>query len=263
MRTIKELTDHMKKFKDAVVIVGPEALKAANYPQPNSEELEQFYTKKAFRRTPEEFWKFFNEKVFKDPTGSWPPIYDAISQLEFKGLIANIICQNNDGFLKVQTGIDKDKIIELHGSILRYQCTNVNCKTRYSYQSVIPFLETGELPVCEVCGKPLRPDTLLLNENYDDDIFYLAKQAIYNTHTLIVWGIDYAEEQLVELIAQYGDIKAQENATGDPEKQRVIVCSHKPELELNVNEIAFCEFLAKDNCDDAAQRFLKAVKESL
>lgn len=262
MRTINELALHMKKFKDAVIIVGPDAIQSYNKTI-SKEDLSDKFSRKSLKRTPQIFWDTFKESIYIDSEScQLSPTYKNIQTLLNKQLVSKVITQTHDGLLSIMTSLS-DKIIPLHGSDQEFVCTGPDCKIFYPYSAIMPYLDIDHIPRCEICGKQLRPSTLMENENYDDELFFQAKKAIYETHTLLVWGIDFGEEELLSLIAQYGDIKANENASGNEEAERVLVGCINPDVLIDVNdEIAFFEFLVKENCDEATSRFTKAITES-
>jgi NAD-dependent SIR2 family protein deacetylase len=255
-RTINDLIDHMHKFEDAVVIIGPRALDALNLEHPTKEEIENNFTKKALRRDPEAFWKFFKDKIFVDPSNHFPTETQcAVSTLQQLGVVKTIIDLNSDGLLKFHTGPSIKDYIQLHGSNLVFKCQK--CKTIFSYHALMDDNFNINNTCCEACGGALRPTTLVTGENYDDDAFHAVKEALFNTHTLILVGVNYGEEPIVDLIAKFGDMKAMASSENDT---RMLVAVTEPDLELDLNELTFFEFLVKDNMDEAMSRLLKTFR---
>lgn len=255
MANINELKNHMQKHKDAVVLIGPDAIKELNLFRSNQEELKEKFNKKVLRRKPIEFWDYFVKNVYINPDeNDMTSTQKSILQLFKLGLVSNIIDLNGDGLMLAHEG-QVDGLIQLHGDIQTYTCQNPSCKTSYSRQYVFG-IEDEIKNTCELCDKPIRPDILLIGENYDDDKYHLLKTLIANTHTLITVGLDYSEEPIINLIADYGDIKELSKQQEDP---KMLVGVHKSDLELDVNEVAFHEFLAKDEVSLALSRLLKLL----
>ena len=62
--TVDDLKSHLDKYKDALVIIGPNATRQKNFL--DVEGVSELLTNKALRRNPEGFWKFFKEHVYVD-----------------------------------------------------------------------------------------------------------------------------------------------------------------------------------------------------
>jgi NAD-dependent SIR2 family protein deacetylase len=237
MNTLNELINHLKKHKDAIIIVGS----AINSYDKNytSEEFNYNYNRKNLKRNPEKLWSFYYNNILTDI--DYNDIYDMINKIDYD-LLVN---QNINGPIN-------NKALNIHGHINKYICPK--CKTIYSSNS---FEDNTTIPTCEICGKALKPSVLLTGERYDQTEFDNLKQKIINTHSLILIGMDYTEQPLLDLIADYGDIKSQINANGNSEEERVLVAIQNEEEEFDPNQITFCEFLVKDNIEDALTRLLK------
>jgi NAD-dependent deacetylase len=110
----------------------------------------------AFRRDPEEFWRFYGQRFAmlrdKRPNGA----HAALAELERRGILAAVITQNIDG-LHAQAGTRE--LIEVHGSIRTSSC--LACESAYPLDEVRGMLPG--VPRCE-CGEPLKPDVVLFGE---------------------------------------------------------------------------------------------------
>lgn len=239
MNTLQELVSHMKKFKDAVIIVGND-INSIKYDY-TVNDFNENYNRKTLKRNPENLWKFFNENLLSEIDNN--KIYDYIKELDYN-LLVN---QNING------PID-DKSFNIHGHINKFLCPK--CKTIYTSNYIID----DSIPTCELCDSIIRPSILLTGERYDQTEFDNLKQNIIDTHTLFVIGLDYTEQPILDLIADYGDMKSQINADGDPEKEKTLVVIQDKDKEYDPNEIAFCDFLVKDNIENAMKRFIECYK---
>lgn len=237
MKTLDELVKHIKTHKDAVIVVGPGI--NPYKPSYSIDEFNEHYNRKLLRRDPEKLWNFYLENVITDINNS--VVYDYIEEID-RSLVVD---QNINGSIAATY---------LHGHVNLYKCQK--CKTLYPIEGL--ETEEGIITECENCGNHLRPTVLLSGERYNQVQFDEFKEKLLETHTLILIGIDYTEEAILNLIADYGDMKANCNANSDENNQRVIVAIQNKEEEFNPNEIARCEFLVKDDITNAMSRFMDA-----
>ena len=199
-RTVKDLVEHLNKYKDAVIIVGPGALAPQDKNNYSVEEFNENYNRKALVREPEKMWDFFNNKMRKDISEETLNTYRAIKN--FNEITSLIIDQNTNAPMM-------SKKADLHGSLHNFKCNK--CKVSYTADYVYG-VEEGHTTECEVCGGTIRPTVLLSGERYDNAMFLEIQEKIKASHTVILVGMDYTEESLMQLIAEYGDIKSFINA---------------------------------------------------
>ena len=222
MRDVKSLLEHIEKFKDTVFILGPEINKyKSNYSQ---EEYNNIYTRKNIIRKPEEAINFYLDKIMtKDLNTNGP--------------------------------INKD-IISLHGNINNYYC--VKCKKNYT-KDEFNSLKDNKYK-CVECNGQVRPSIIVSGENYNQLLFNQLKEAIDKTHVLFLIGMDYSEQPILDLIADFGDKKAMHNAKAiDEEEKYLVVIQEDKEDFFDLNSITFCEYLVKDkNIEDAIDRLINS-----
>jgi NAD-dependent SIR2 family protein deacetylase len=149
-------------------------------------------------------------------------------------------------------------MLNLHGTSLTYRCQNPKCKIEYTHHYVT---SSDGIPTCEVCGRELKPNLLLVGDNYDDNEFHAMKLKMVDTHTLILIGFDFTEEPLTEILASFCDIKLLNKSTGKPEDVKMLVTVHEPGTHINEEDIGFFEFWVEDDCGEATGRLLKAFEE--
>lgn len=83
--------------------------------------------------------------------------HKSIAKLYELGILKALITQNIDG-LHQASGIEKEKIIELHGNTRRVRC--MSCKKLISWEKAQKMIDAGDkAPVCS-CGGFLKPDTI-------------------------------------------------------------------------------------------------------
>jgi len=239
MKTVQELIKHLNKYKDAVIIIGPGILE--KQPDYTTEEFNENYNRKALIREPEKLWNFFMDKMYREATDKEETLLNTIKSLkDITGLVVN------------QTMIAHTigNSIDLHGSLSIFQCHK--CKTIYS-KDYITSIEPYENK-CECCGTVLRPTALLSGERYNHTDLKLVEESVMNAHTVILIGMDYTEETLLKLIAQYGDYKAITEA-----KDKVLVSIQTPNEEFDPNEMTLFEFIVRDDIQAALDRLIGAM----
>lgn len=245
MKTINDLKEHLEKYKDAIIIIGPGILSKDNKPKYTIEEFNENYNRKNLSRNPKILWDFFFDKIYNELDEESLSSYEALKFLV--PLSSTIIDQNpNSPYSLTQA-------ILLHGKQDIYMCQK--CKTIYVPESV------SEDHVCELCGKTIRPSVLLSGERYSNEEFHRIKEEFNKTHSLILIGMDYCESSLLDLIGDYDNKRAlEQDLSKDAEEERIIVAIQEPEEDFNPNELAFCQFLVKDNIKDALVRLKNNFK---
>lgn len=239
MKTVQELVEHLKEHKDAVIILGSGILETkAEY---TTEEFNENYNRKVLIRNSEKAWDFFMDKMFRDATDKEKKLFNTIKSLsDITGLVVN---QN-----MIPHTIDNT--IDLHGLFNVFTC--IKCKTIYTKEYI-----TSKEPYeneCECCGGKVRPTALLSGERYNHTDFNTIEEAISKAHTVILIGMDYTEEPLLKLIAQYGDVKAITES-----KDKVLVSIQTKEEEFDPNEMTHFEFIVRDDIQSALDRLIAVM----
>lgn len=107
----------------------------------------------------------------------------AIAEMQRRHPTKNItlITQNVDG---LHQAAGSENVIELHGSVLRSRCTNEACVAK-------PFEDLTsrtQVPLCEICGAPLRPDIVLFNEMLPPWESHQSKRALRDVELFLAIG---------------------------------------------------------------------------
>ena len=112
--------------------------------------------------------------------------HDALVRLEDAGLLDAIVTQNIDG-LHIEAGNTSDRVLELHGSRRRVRC--LDCGTIWPAEEIYARIRDGDLvPVCTVCGGPLRSATVLFGESLPADTLRRATEVTRSADLLLVVG---------------------------------------------------------------------------
>lgn len=151
----------------------------------NDADVERYGHVSVLEREPHGVWKLFGGLRETLKTAQPNAAHLALAALE-RSLKPEqnflLITQNIDG-LHQRAG--SQNVVELHGTMERSKCSDSNC-------SSLAFVDTRshleQLPLCEVCGAPLRPDTVLFGEHLPDEASYRAKKALRDVDLFLAIG---------------------------------------------------------------------------
>ena len=139
---------------------------------------EQLVSHTFFMRYPEEFFKFYKDKLiyeYAKPNNA----HIALAHLEKIGKLDAIITQNIDGF---HQDAGSSNVLELHGSVKRNYC--MKCHKFYSDDVI--FNSTG-IPKCD-CGGIIKPDVVLYEEGLNESVIKKTINEISTCDLLIIGG---------------------------------------------------------------------------
>ena len=140
---------------------------------------EQLVSHTFFVKYPEEFFKFYKDKLIY-PDAKPNAAHKALAKLEEMGKVKAVVTQNIDG---LHQAAGSKVVYELHGSVLRNYC--MECGAFYDEKFI---LASEGIPTCPECGGRVKPDVVLYEEGLDNDIIRGAVHAIANADTLIIGG---------------------------------------------------------------------------
>jgi len=110
----------------------------------------------------------------------------AIATLDMKGVLSAVITQNVDG-LHQSSGIDNEKIIEIHGNATRAAC--IDCQFWVPMEPILEnFKQNEEPPVCEKCGGLMKSATISFGQNMPELAMKKAYKAAKNCDLFLVLG---------------------------------------------------------------------------
>ena len=151
-----------------------------------------------FQNHPDELSTYIRENLMVD--GVLPnDCHFALAKLEKMGKLQGIITQNIDG-LHQKAG--SKNVIELHGTLNDYYCTN--CGEKYDFTYANKFTST---PRCEKCDGIVRPDIVLYGEGLNQDYISHAINLISHADVLIIVGTSLAVYPAAGLIDFYNGNK--------------------------------------------------------
>lgn len=143
-----------------------------------------------FMRKPEEFFKFYQDKMLCD-TAKPNAAHLKLAELERAGKLKAVITQNIDNLHQMA---GSQKVYELHGSVHRNYCMKCGKFRDFSYMK-----QAKGVPHCE-CGGMIKPDVVLYEEGLDSDTISGAVRAIAKAQVLIIGGTSLAVYPAASLI---------------------------------------------------------------
>ena len=140
---------------------------------------EQLVSHTFFMRYPEEFFKFYKDKLIY-PDAKPNAAHIALAKLEQMGKLKAVVTQNIDG---LHQAAGSKVVYELHGSVLRNYC--MSCHAFYDEKFI---LASEGIPTCPKCGGKVKPDVVLYEEGLDEATIQNSVNAISKADTLIIGG---------------------------------------------------------------------------
>src|SRR5471032_164746 len=112
--------------------------------------------------------------------------HKAVVELERRGQLHALITQNIDG-LHQKAGTSPERVIEVHGTVLKVVC--MNCGWKGPMQDTLLRLLTGEDdPPCTVCGGILKSDTVSFGQNLVPEVIERAMRSAAEAECFISVG---------------------------------------------------------------------------
>ena len=139
---------------------------------------EQILSHTFFMRWPEEFFRFYQDKMLA-PSAKPNKAHRALAKLEEQGKLTAVITQNIDGLHQMA---GSKKVLELHGSVHRNYC--MRC---HKFHSMEEILHSEGVPRCS-CGGIIKPDVVLYEEGLDQQILQESVDQIRRADMLIIGG---------------------------------------------------------------------------
>lgn len=140
---------------------------------------EEIFSTVFFSTRPEKFFDYYRNEVlpgYIKPDES----FHCIKELEDRNLIQYIITNNVCGFLN-QVGCKS--VLDLHGNIQDNVCTS--CGKKFPVEHI---MNSDGIPLCDECGKIVRPEVLLFGEMVDNQKMTRAINEISRADVLLVIG---------------------------------------------------------------------------
>ena len=167
-----------------------DGLYSLKYPHPPETMLSASF----FRSHPEEFFRFYQDKLVIRGDVRPNAAHRRLAELEAEGKLKAVITQNIDG---LHQAAGSREVLELHGTTHRCYCA----RCRKSYPEA--FVNDCEgVPRCD-CGGVVRPDVVLYEEGLDEDVLTRAVDYISRADMLIIGGTSLVVYPAAGLIRYY------------------------------------------------------------
>lgn len=154
---------------------------------------EQILSHTFFMRWPEEFFRFYRDKMLA-PSAKPNKAHRALAKLEEQGKLTAVITQNIDGLHQMA---GSKKVLELHGSVHRNYC--MRC---HKFHSMEEILHSEGVPRCS-CGGIIKPDVVLYEEGLDQGTLEAAVRALAEADMLMIGGTSLNVYPAAGLIRYY------------------------------------------------------------
>ncbi len=123
-----------------------------------------------FYQNPSFFYQKTRDLMYGALSSSPSIVHTVLAQMEEQGYVKTVITQNID-LLHQKAG--SKHVLEIHGSPRLSHC--VACGHEVGIEKIIPAVQAGEVPVCEVCGGVMKPDITFFGESLPEQTI---KQAV-------------------------------------------------------------------------------------
>ena len=154
---------------------------------------EQLVSHTFFVRYPDEFFKFYKDKlIYQDAKPN--NAHKALAKLEEIGKLKAVVTQNIDGLHQMA---GSKTVYELHGSVHRNYCTR--CGEFYTLEDV---MAADGVPRCS-CGGIIKPDVVLYEEGLEQKTLQKAVMYIRQAEVLIIGGTSLTVYPAAGLIDYY------------------------------------------------------------
>ena len=154
---------------------------------------EEILSRTFFDRRPEEFFRFYRDKMLcleAKPN----PAHKKLAQLEEAGKLRSVVTQNIDGLHQLA---GSRRVWELHGSVHRNHC--MRCGKSYPVEFI---RDSRGIPTCS-CGGVVKPDVVLYEESLDSPVLQGALTDIQSADLLIIGGTSLVVYPAASLIQYF------------------------------------------------------------
>ncbi|HHY39143.1 MAG TPA: NAD-dependent deacylase [Clostridia bacterium] len=128
----------------------------------------------ALEYSPEEFFRFYRERLDTMRHALPNKGHVALARLEAAGFVSTVVTQNIDG-LHQKAG--SRSVYEVHGDLRSAFC--MGCRRRFPIDVILEggsgVRLDGLIPRCKSCGGTVRPNVVLFGEGLPSDIFRAAQ----------------------------------------------------------------------------------------
>ena len=136
-----------------------------------------------FYKEPEYFYSNSIDLIYNLDEKEPNIIHKTLTKMEEKGIVKCIVTQNID-MLHQKAG--SENVIEIHGSPKYHTC--LSCSTKYPYDMIAEIVNTGDIPICQVCCGLVKPDIIFFGEMMDEEATERAFEECSKADLIVVIG---------------------------------------------------------------------------
>jgi NAD-dependent deacetylase len=150
-----------------------------------NQELMELMSADGFRRDPAAFYRASLQTLPNIHRAEPTAAHRLIAALENQGRISAVITQNIDG---LHQAAGSQVVYEVHGNFRTGRC--VNCSAEFKMAPFYERIERGEIeiPICEACASPIKPDVVLFGDLLPVDVWRRAVEAVRECDLMLVLG---------------------------------------------------------------------------
>lgn len=148
-----------------------------------------------FMEKPEEFYRFYRDKMICPPHVQPNAAHRKLAELERAGRLKAVVTQNIDG---LHQAAGSRMVLELHGTTRDNRC--MKCTRTFGVDYI---LGREGVPRCEYCGGMIKPEVVLYEEGLDQELMEAAVLLISRADMLIVGGTSLVVYPAAGLINYY------------------------------------------------------------
>lgn len=198
----------LRQYRGRIVVVTGAGISSHQLPtfrSDNNSGLWEAFGKPAldkisFYQCPDPCWKLLaNVRNMQKQKSLYPSLaHHVIHELLKRKYVSRIITQNIDGLHSFPG--DADKVIELHGSVSDYGICE-HCQQRRKVDC-LKILEIKGSPVCEECGKVLKPSVAFFGDVIEHDKRTAAYTALSQCDILILVGTHCTVDPVLSMASE-------------------------------------------------------------
>ena len=131
--------------------------------------------------------------------------HQVLKTLQDAGILRSVLTQNIDG-LEEQVGLERFKVVHLHGSLNEFRCTNHDCDGRLSGQEFKKFSTSRSMPLeCYACNGSslMRPEIVLFGEALNEAAIEYARLDLAACDTFICVGTSLKVQPVASMPMQH------------------------------------------------------------
>jgi len=137
-----------------------------------------------FKHDPRPFYRWLHPLAQTVHDAQPNAAHIALAHMEQAGSLACIITQNID-LLHQKAG--SHTVYEVHGHMREFTC--MKCHRVVNADQILPhFLETGDVPLCAVCGGVLKPNVVFFGEMLPQQVLHRAQMETAVCDLMLVAG---------------------------------------------------------------------------